>query len=506
MGTHREVLINYGKIDDAIKRTGTYIASLDRIESVVDESSRLLEDQEGEAFVMLEDRRVVLKKTIATRRGQAQDLLTSLTNYRNDMEALIHPVSRGIDVRVRRDDIGFNLWQIDTDVQGVYQTRYQPPQQTNPYERWVSDENGGGHTEVDQAKINRETRNGAKVDAFLDSYIPDVKRVIEDCIAALDLIQKNHVEAFENMDDYHASLAQKLYDKYTSDGQRALDNERKFQKGVKDFGRGAWDSIKGIGIGLFNLGKVGVSAVVVNVAPIFGLSAPDWMSKSVDDFTAGFKGMTGPVDFFTAIGQDFCDSAENEGLAYVAGGLTVEVVSTVVPVGAVGKLKIFEKVLGRGKNIAVLADGTKVELKTFKGLLRGKEVELPNVEIRDIKYIKKDPVEVEALRSKFNTTVRKQFLSDLAKLDDATLESAGLSPADIQRLRAGDLPKGYEVHHKLPLDDSGDNNLDNLILIKKEPYHKVITNFQNDVTKGLNSGDVIKIEWPLPPGQIYSGK
>ncbi|MGG1688404.1 HNH endonuclease signature motif containing protein [Pseudalkalibacillus sp. NRS-1564] len=32
---------------------------------------------------------------------------------------------------------------------------------------------------------------------------------------------------------------------------------------------------------------------------------------------------------------------------------------------------------------------------------------------------------------------------------------------------------GYQVHHKLPLDDGGNNDLSNLILIKNDPNHKV---------------------------------
>ena len=56
--------------------------------------------------------------------------------------------------------------------------------------------------------------------------------------------------------------------------------------------------------------------------------------------------------------------------------------------------------------------------------------------------------------------------------------------------------------HKLPLADSGDNSFENLVLIKNEPYHKVITNYQNSVTKGLNEGESKIIEFPIPKGNV----
>ncbi|WP_165998419.1 HNH endonuclease signature motif containing protein [Bacillus sp. Cs-700] len=48
---------------------------------------------------------------------------------------------------------------------------------------------------------------------------------------------------------------------------------------------------------------------------------------------------------------------------------------------------------------------------------------------------------------------------------------------------------GYQVHHKLPLDDGGNNDFSNLILIENDLHHKVLTNSQKNSTKGLKVGD-----------------
>lgn len=82
----------------------------------------------------------------------------------------------------------------------------------------------------------------------------------------------------------------------------------------------------------------------------------------------------------------------------------------------------------------------------------------------------------------------------------------GFSETDILKIKAGKVPNGWQVHHKLPLDDSGTNSFDNLVLIKNEPYHKVITNYQNSVTKDMKSGDIQVVQWPIPDGHIYPTK
>ena len=35
----------------------------------------------------------------------------------------------------------------------------------------------------------------------------------------------------------------------------------------------------------------------------------------------------------------------------------------------------------------------------------------------------------------------------------------------------GLVPDGWQVHHKIPLDQGGTNDVENLVLIKNDPYH-----------------------------------
>lgn len=98
---------------------------------------------------------------------------------------------------------------------------------------------------------------------------------------------------------------------------------------------------------------------------------------------------------------------------------------------------------------------------------------------------------------------RSNFLKELAK-DPKKLKKAGFSDTDILKMRNGRVPSGCQVHHKFPLDDSGTNDYKNLILIKNDPYHKIITNYQKSATSGMKVGDTRTLDWPVPQGKIYN--
>ena len=114
---------------------------------------------------------------------------------------------------------------------------------------------------------------------------------------------------------------------------------------------------------------------------------------------------------------------------------------------------------------------------TFKGNLKGQEIELTNVNTKNINYTKRNPAEAKILRNEFNSSVRKGYLKDFSEKYGDYLNNMGFSDTDILKLQDGKVPTGYQVHHKLPLDDGGTNSYDNLVLIKNDPYHKVITNY-----------------------------
>ena len=146
-------------------------------------------------------------------------------------------------------------------------------------------------------------------------------------------------------------------------------------------------------------------------------------------------------------------------------------------------------------------DGIGEAEKPVKITLRGVEHTMPDWHMEEISYTKRTDAEREALRAQFEP-VRDAFVNDLAENHAAALRDAGISDEDIARMVKGDMPEGYQVHHKLPLDDGGTNATSNLVLIKQDPDHKLITNYQNEQTRGMSAGQTRKMEWPMPDARV----
>lgn len=143
---------------------------------------------------------------------------------------------------------------------------------------------------------------------------------------------------------------------------------------------------------------------------------------------------------------------------------------------------------------------------SFVGKLRGEEFKLPGVKTENFLYVKRSPSELKVLRNEFNSSGRSNFLKGLSDSPDNVkiLQKSGFSDVEISKIQSGKLPnKEWEVHHIKPLDDGGTNAPNNLTLIKNEPFHKVITNAQKSLAKGMVSGDSKVVEWPVIDTEIY---
>ena len=239
------------------------------------------------------------------------------------------------------------------------------------------------------------------------------------------------------------------------------------------------------------LAVAGVVLLGVGVAVMANIpeeSVPDWLKpvkKGADGIADKAVKMLkeGPASVVEDIGQGLMDEIQTpEGIASVAGG-------------TVGTL-------AGGYAGSRVNSALKVEKENFVGRLKGEDIKFDDVKMKQIKYVKRSPEELSAFRKEFNSSVRKDFLKELSK-DTNKLKVAGISDTDILKLRNGRVPDGWQVHHKLPLDDSGTNAYNNLVLIKNNPYHKAITNYQNSITKGFKVGSSNSVKWPIIKGNIY---
>ncbi|MEO8771885.1 MAG: hypothetical protein ABI402_17445 [Ferruginibacter sp.] len=135
----------------------------------------------------------------------------------------------------------------------------------------------------------------------------------------------------------------------------------------------------------------------------------------------------------------------------------------------------------------------------------GEIVELKDFEWVRFKYVKRSKGLVKKLRKSFNKTHQPDFLKDLVNNAEkkAKLTELGFTESMFKRMAAGEAPKGWQVNHRFPLDDSGGNDPGNFILIKYLSDHKALTAYQNSMCKSLNEGQSKILDWAVYDDYVY---
>jgi len=107
-------------------------------------------------------------------------------------------------------------------------------------------------------------------------------------------------------------------------------------------------------------------------------------------------------------------------------------------------------------------------------------------------------------REKEFKAVRSAWIREIGTKQATELEAAGFSQVDIARMvETGKPPPGYEVHHRMPLDDGGTNAYDNLILMRNDVEHRAVHGYYNpgeQRIKRMSYGEDGDVALPMPPG------
>lgn len=186
-----------------------------------------------------------------------------------------------------------------------------------------------------------------------------------------------------------------------------------------------------------------------------------------------------------------------------------------------GKLKVnfpilFRHLVRKGKSSpGYFAKITQKALNWFKseGTVNGMPriyayhrtgaVELRGFTMVSFDYTKKADREQYMLeREQEFRSVKASYCKKIARENRQELIDAGLTPSQIERLAMGKPPGGYEVHHRIPLDDGGDNSLKNLILMRNDIEHRAVHGYFNPgelTIKSLAAGQTSTIAHILPP-------
>ncbi|MDN5725010.1 MAG: HNH endonuclease [Propionibacteriales bacterium] len=113
------------------------------------------------------------------------------------------------------------------------------------------------------------------------------------------------------------------------------------------------------------------------------------------------------------------------------------------------------------------------------------------------------PQEADQARRAFEKSggPRDKF-SMMAKEKASITELQAMGMTDEQAVlfkRTGKYPTDFQVHHRVPIKAGGSNDMDNLVLIKNDPDHKLITAQQQSILRRYPSGTFTDVELPKTP-------
>ncbi len=140
------------------------------------------------------------------------------------------------------------------------------------------------------------------------------------------------------------------------------------------------------------------------------------------------------------------------------------------------------------------------------------------LKLKEVEYKVPSKSERVAKRAEFNGVrdeegnvvvegVRSKFLKMLAKDHEKELvERLGLTERDIQGMREGYTPNGFNVHHKLALHGGGKNEFSNFILTPLYPHDQWHKDVMDAQILGIREGESRKIKIPWTDEMIYDPK
>lgn len=140
------------------------------------------------------------------------------------------------------------------------------------------------------------------------------------------------------------------------------------------------------------------------------------------------------------------------------------------------------------------------ELKHYLGKVKGRTKLLHNIEVIKMDYVRRERSELATLRRKFQS-VKPKFYKMLAEHPEAKKR---FNQDELTKMTKGLRPnEQWEIHHKLPLDDSGNNDFGNLVLIRRDNEHYIFNTAQKSITQQMRPGDVKETLWIIPASVIY---
>ncbi|WP_072578608.1 hypothetical protein [Bacillus weihaiensis] len=317
----RDIQINYGILDQIIEQLHTYKNALNQMHSSLTSIAVYVESNAGKSLDVWDDTIQQSKKNITSYQAQIDDLLSLFENYVTDTTAYITPISRNSMMRVDRNDIWWNLTQIES---GVNNNMFHAILETHKSPSFLF----GLFDDPTPEEKERSRHNKQKLDA-IRTNIESSKAMLEKNIEGLWDIYETKVKKFENVDDEYSNKASAVKDTYTN-----------FFEGVSDVVsvtvEGVWNFIKGVGVAVYEIAE-GLISLVID-AGIIAISnnipdfiEPEFLKKAANTRVETFAGtleqiIDDPIIVLESVAQSLSDTSEKEGIMYVTGGAATSLI------------------------------------------------------------------------------------------------------------------------------------------------------------------------------------
>ncbi|HAK1573822.1 TPA: hypothetical protein H1082_002748 [Listeria monocytogenes] len=393
----RDLKINFGILEQIRDELYQFMRALENMKASVNNIDNLLANASGKSIEAISQDKKGVITAIDTYKEQVNDVYVLISDYIGDMTSYIRPINQYGLMRVDRDDIWWNISQIEgaNAVNVTKPSRY-------------------GYTAI--AGYETDANNDIIAEQ-IEADITYLKTRISGEISALWQIHDQQIAPFEDTDDHFKSRSETLYDRYTSWEERNKDIMLGIETGIYNLFTGVIKGLVGVVggfvtlvAGVINYLKNGVTYLLT--AP-FG-TTPEDVLASLDETHSLFASiLKDPALIIEGMAQDISDTFDEKGIMYSIGAVVPDIVVDILitkGLGKVGKLANFgdsiadvgkyaDEVADVGKYADDLAKISKIE--KFKNKLDMLRSKMPSSKLRNEGNMAVADVRIEGLPNEF---------------------------------------------------------------------------------------------------------
>lgn len=128
--------------------------------------------------------------------------------------------------------------------------------------------------------------------------------------------------------------------------------------------------------------------------------------------------------------------------------------------------------------------------------------EIHGFKLKEVDWVVPDLKVRKQKRKAFNG-VRKSFLLEIGRTHEKELQDLGMTKKQIDLIKEGKVPVGFNVHHKLPIHGGGQNEFSNLILMPCKQHNDLHQIVLDPQVERMDAGASKKVMLPWSNDMVF---